>query len=73
MSLHQVALEVPMATACQSSICPGPQQRGLEVVQLEWKIGLAWANTRGILNSPSSLENPAVTREKPRGSPVIAR
>ena len=21
--------------------------------QLEWKIGLAWANTRGILNSPS--------------------
>src|SRR5574338_892193 len=34
--------------------------------QLEWKIGLAWANTRGSLNSPSSLENPAVTREKPR-------
>ena len=22
--------------------------------QLEWKIGLAWANTRGILNSPST-------------------
>src|SRR5574339_299187 len=41
--------------------------------QLEWKIGLAWANTRGSLNSPSELENPAVTREKPRGSPVIAR
>ena len=41
--------------------------------QLEWKIGLAWANTRGSLNSPSYLENPAVTREKPRGSPVIAR
>src|SRR5574337_1406584 len=34
--------------------------------QLEWKIGLAWANTRGSLNSPSELENPAVTREKPR-------
>ena len=41
--------------------------------QLEWKIALPWANTRGILNSPSSLENPAATREKPRGSPVIAR
>ena len=24
-------------------------------------------------NAPSQLENPAVTREKPRGSPVIAR
>ena len=24
--------------------------------QLEWKIGLAWANTRGSLNSPSYLE-----------------
>ena len=22
-------------------------------IQLEWKIGLPWANTRGILNSPS--------------------
>src|SRR5574340_1043446 len=41
--------------------------------QLEWKIALPWANTRGILNSPSELENPAATREKPRGSPVIAR
>src|SRR5574337_988887 len=25
--------------------------------QLEWKIGLGWANTRGILNSPSGLPN----------------
>ena len=32
-------------------------------------IDLAEAN----VNSPSELENPAVTREKPRGSPVIAR
>ena len=31
------------------------------------------SDERGILNSPSYLENPAVTREKPRGSPVIAR
>ena len=31
------------------------------------------ANTRGSLNSPSYLENPAVTQEKPRDSPVIAR
>ena len=29
--------------------------------QLEWKIALPWANTRGILNSPSELENPAAT------------
>ena len=41
--------------------------------QLEWKIGLYWANTRGSLNSLLYLENPAVTREKPRGSPIIAR
>ena len=41
--------------------------------QLEWKIGLPWANTRGVLNSPIKLENLAATREKSRGSPVIAR
>ena len=42
-------------------------------LKLEWKIGLPWANTWGRLCSPSKLENPATTRETPRGFPVIAR
>ena len=28
-------------------------EKGKTLGVVEWKIGLAWANTRGILNSPS--------------------
>ena len=41
--------------------------------QPEGKIGLPRANPRGRLRSPSYLENAAATREKPRGSHLLAR
>src|SRR5574342_744110 len=33
--------------------------------QLEWKIGLPWANTRGILNSPRSEEHTSELQSPP--------
>ena len=41
--------------------------------QPEGKIGLPRANPRGRLRSPSYLENAAATRDKPRGSHLLAR
>src|SRR5574341_325027 len=46
--------ELPVAIQEQSGVLCF-HSRGMPSFpsQLEWKIGLAWANTRGILNSPS--------------------
>ena len=49
MSLHQVALEVPMATACQSSICPGGAGSGppKEHRPLAFKELIGWGRLEG--------------------------
>src|SRR5574342_622480 len=46
--------EIPVATREQSGLlCFHSRAIPSFPSQLEWKIGLAWANTRGSLNSPS--------------------
>ena len=77
-SQHLLSLETNMEfldTTLDEVYFPGSDSRAMpsSPSQLEWKIGLPWANTRGVLNSPIKLENLAATREKSRGSPVIAR
>src|SRR5574340_434689 len=39
--------------------------------QLEWKMGLPWANTRGILNAPSYLERNRTLGPPLENSPEI--